>query len=158
MYVRKGYKTNKKEDLWKKVDRSGGPGACWPFIGALGGRDKRGLFSVNGTLYYVHRLAYELEKGPLKHQALHTCDTTHCCNPAHIYDGTQQQNIQDRVDRRRDGGHKRTKENNGRTVLTEYYVSLMKEANAQGIGYGTLGKLFNVHKSTVAYAIKGYSW
>jgi hypothetical protein len=46
----------------------------------------------------VHRavLAIKLPKGML---ALHTCHNRACCNPDHLYEGTNSQNMKDRNER-----------------------------------------------------------
>ncbi len=51
----------------------------------------------------VHRVAYELAHGPIpagKH-VLHSCDNAVCCNPRHMRLGTNDDNVRDRVLRRR---------------------------------------------------------
>lgn len=46
----------------------------------------------------THRIAYELYCGPVgdKH-VLHHCDVRECCNPAHLYLGTDKENARDRT-------------------------------------------------------------
>ncbi len=46
---------------------------------------------------YAHRTALELTSGPLAERmvACHHCDTTKCCNPAHLFAGTQGDNLRD---------------------------------------------------------------
>lgn len=55
-----------------------------------------GQLSLNGARRYVHRLAYEVEVGPLGDRVIcHRCDTPLCCNPAHMMPGTQADNLAD---------------------------------------------------------------
>lgn len=51
----------------------------------------------------VHRLAWVAWRGPIPDgkQLNHHCDVPNCINPDHLYLGTQQDNIQDMVDRGR---------------------------------------------------------
>jgi hypothetical protein len=45
----------------------------------------------------THRLAWELANGPIPAglQVLHRCDNPRCCNPDHLFVGTQQDNMAD---------------------------------------------------------------
>ena len=90
------------ERFHPKVDRSGGPDACWPWLGAslprgyghLGERVARGRH----RMVYAHRVAWELHHGravPQDTMVLHHCDNPPCCNPAHLFLGTQRDNMQD---------------------------------------------------------------
>lgn len=92
------------ERFRKKVDISGGPNACWPWLGAKN-REGYGKFKARGTTQNASRVALEiyLDRPLLRDQANHICDNPSCCNPSHLYVGNQSQNIKDSYDRRRRG-------------------------------------------------------
>lgn len=83
--------------LMERIDTSGGPDACHPW---MGWRDKRnyGGSQIDSKKIRVHRwlLGYlrgvELTAGE---EACHTCDNPPCCNPAHLYVGDHKQNMHD---------------------------------------------------------------
>jgi HNH endonuclease len=87
--------------LWSKVDRSGGPDACWPWLGARTSirptRPGYGELLAWGKHAYAHRIAYHLAVGPIPEGMLvcHTCDNGLCCNPAHLFLGTARDNTRD---------------------------------------------------------------
>lgn len=80
------------ERIEAKLDRSGGPGACWPWTGRTNnkGYGVVGSGGKRGPLRYVHRAYYELIVGPIPdglqidHVRARGCTMKHCANPAHL--------------------------------------------------------------------------
>lgn len=62
-----------------------------------------GKTSYRGRSQPVHRVMWTILRGapPPKIQVCHTCDVRHCCNPDHLWLGTNQQNITDMVQKGR---------------------------------------------------------
>ena len=90
--------------FWSKVDRQG-PDECWMWT--AGTRSSYGAFRVQSKMYRAHRVAWCLENDvdiqtlSPKTVIRHECDNRPCCNPAHLLSGSQQDNIQDMLNRER---------------------------------------------------------
>lgn len=89
------------ERFWARVDRSGGPSSCWPWTGGAHSKKRTpsyGSVRWNGKPWLTHKIALMIELGRFLEegmQSLHSCDNPPCCNPAHLYEGSQADNIAD---------------------------------------------------------------
>lgn len=76
---------------------------CWLWQRSTAGNGY-GQSSYTGTTErLVHRLAFKAFIGEIPKGLIvrHTCDTPQCCNPKHLQVGTQQDNVNDMVERGR---------------------------------------------------------
>lgn len=99
-----------EQRFWSKVNKTHSSG-CWLWMAnAVRGYGQFVLPRVEGQQrhVYAHRYAWELSHGsiPDGQFVLHACDVPLCCNPAHLFLGTQQDNLTDarqkgRLDARR---------------------------------------------------------
>jgi hypothetical protein len=95
--------------FWGYVEQ-GTWNVCWPWQAhrnwcGYGRFSLYGLFGVQ-RLVLAHRFCYQLSYGeiPKGMQVLHKCDNPPCCNPFHLFLGTQQDNIADMT---RKGRHRK---------------------------------------------------
>lgn len=105
--------------------------------------------------HIASRLAFELAHGaiPEGYCVRHTCDNPPCCNPKHLILGDQEQNIADRIARRRSASGA----NNGRAKLTDEQVREIRyvASNQPRIA---LARQFNVSPSVVRNIVSGKTW
>lgn len=73
---------------------------CWEWQGTL--THGYGALMADGKMILAHRFAYEHFTGSLNGlDCLHHCDNRKCCNPAHLYPGTDVENMRDSLTRGR---------------------------------------------------------
>jgi len=94
------------ERFWSHVD-VGEADACWLWKAGVDGGGY-GVVSIGGATFQAHRIAYAISKGNTGLNVLHTCDVRRCCNPKHLYAGTQLDNVNDMCSRGRRRGPSRT--------------------------------------------------
>lgn len=97
--MRKGPKPRSIEErFWPKVDKRG-PGECWPWRAATthyGYGKILGPWAPKEIVLATH-VAWFLATGVRPHLfVLHRCDNPPCVNPAHLFLGTQKDNMRDR--------------------------------------------------------------
>lgn len=159
------------ESLWKKikgrfmqrvrVDADG----CWRWIGTNNGTYPTFYVLGVGKLVYAHRLAFELFKEPVigDNVVMHICDTPLCVNPAHLIQGTQQENMLDKTAKGRAAypGPRRAASGvaNAAAVIDPTIASAIRAAYVPGeTSYRTISQQFGLSKSQVFRIIKGDHW
>lgn len=133
-------------------------GPCWIWIGNKD-RDGYGDIVIKRKHIRVHRLTYTInvEKIPEGLHVLHKCDVRACCNPDHLFLGTNDINVKDMVQKNRQSKGK----NNGRAKLTEEQVlNIREEYVPHDLDYGqaALARKHNVNIQTIGDIINGKNW
>lgn len=130
--------------LLYEIDENG----CWNNISHAKDKDGYGKIKYCNQYYRIHRLVYELEhniKLTPRQQVLHICDNPSCFNPDHLRLGTNQENMQDKVNKNRQAKN----ETHGRHKLTNDEVveiflakgSQQSIANAYGVSQVLVSKI-----------------
>ena len=84
--AQRGRHKDSPEHFWSRLDRSGGPDACWPWTGALKPAGYGELTWRGRKGYVAHRVALELTgiEIPAGWHVDHLCSNKRCANPAHL--------------------------------------------------------------------------
>lgn len=113
------WQTTVEGRFWAKVDRSGGPDACWPWIGHVKNNGYGVFWRAERDRPYAHRLAFTISHGAIAagldvdHQCHNrdggcyggnACPHRRCCNPAHLRSATRSVNLRAGRGRRRRPG------------------------------------------------------
>lgn len=137
------------EYLNARLDKSGD---CWLWVK---GKDKDGYGQCHDSkcakeakVTRAHQLAYTAWVGviPKGKIVCHTCDTPACCNPAHLYAGTWQSNVDDCVNRGRYANGSKPRKCKYRDVMAY---------KDRGMSCFEVAKIFNISFSRVCQIWRG---
>lgn len=156
---------------WAKVDRSAGPEACWPW---KGGCQRYGIFwdgthRANGSPVMVkaHRWTYEQFVGPIPdgYSVCHRCDNPPCVNPAHLFLGSQTDNMRDMVSKGRNvkpvcpPSAKARGGRNGSAKIGALQVRAIRARYAAGgVSQQALADEYGITQTAVSSIVKRKTW
>ena len=145
--------TDHRAHFWSRVD-SRGPDECWPWTGAAS--KGYGSMGISGKNHGTHRLAYMYYFGvdPKNFVVMHKCDNPTCCNPRHLCLGTQQDNIKDRVLKKRTAGTFQSGERHAKAKLSWAAVDDIRS----GTGCKEYCERYGVSRNTVQMVRRGEIW
>jgi len=129
--------------FWEQVQKAG-PDECWLWAGR---RYRRGYgrFVLKGKQIAAHRMALSLSTGkPLSTPLLacHSCDNPPCCNPRHLWWGTDLDNTRDMLAKGRRARVRKFDRGSAATMLSS------------GMTYSAIARAFGVHHTSVRRALR----
>ena len=128
------------------------PSGCWLWSGST--HNGYGMLGIRDATIRAHRASWELHKGSIPENmlVLHKCDTPPCVNPEHLFLGTHQDNVADKVSKFR----QTRGEDQPRSKLTEKQVLQIR------IRYEALqrelAQEFGVKRLTIFRIIRRQRW
>jgi hypothetical protein len=118
----------------------------------MGSKDKDGYGKIchKGKHLRAHRVSYEIHIGEIESGKLvcHSCDNPSCVNPAHLFVGTNSENMIDMVCKERGGVQK----------LSPADVVAIRKMLSEGYGAEDIAVVFNVHAYTIRRIRSGRRW
>lgn len=129
---------------------------CWEWTAS---KNKKGYgkFCHDGKVWRAHRLAWTLRYGPIPDGLFvcHRCDNPGCCNPEHLFLGTNRDNMDDMMSK----GRSCRGEKMWSAKLTEKDVEIIKVLLAnKKIKRKTIAYLFGVSVYTIYEINAGKKW
>lgn len=143
------------------VDSSGGPDACWPWMGH---RDSEGYGRYGGQR--AHRIAARNAGMDISGKFVcHRCDNPPCCNPAHLFVGTALDNARDMVSKGRQSlgdsvpaESRRRGSQHPKHKIDEHDAKAIRDAHAAGASMYGLARTYGLSRPTVSAIIHHKTW
>lgn len=149
------------ERFWKKVVKA--ENGCWGWTGARMqfGYGAIGAGGHRGRTLRAHRVSWEIHFGPVPwaRHVCHKCDTPSCTNPAHLFLGDDQSNLDDMRAKGRGfvPGALRG-ESNPQAKLTERIVREIRRRRAAGDAVPTIARDLGINAGTAYGVASRKSW
>lgn len=146
------------EEFWALAADTEKPEICWRWLGHGSGYKGYGGVWYGRRQRLAHRVAWEISRGPIPDGlcVCHTCDNPGCVNPAHLWIGTNADNVRDRTakGRTRVGRGER----NAHAKLTEGQVREIRKSLDAGLLQREIAKAYQVSGQLVSAIKTGAAW
>ena len=116
---------------------------------------------LNNRIIRSHVFAFEVANNRPINAGMcvcHSCDNKACCNPNHLWEGTVDDNIRDKINKGRQKNGTLLGSLNRNSRLTENDVKIIKSRIKDGEFHKTIAKSFGVHRETVSSIARGETW
>lgn len=143
-------------NFWKRAAITADVDRCWEWQESLTS-DGYGRYSAENRKHLAHRLAWQIaNQKEITLCILHTCDNPPCVNPNHLYEGTHQENMGDRDDRKRTRGA--VGELNSHAKLTEKKVVEIKRMLRDEVPMKIIANRYKVSVGAIYFIKSEKNW
>ena len=125
------------------------PNDCWEFKGRKY-EQGYGRTTVGGPMERSHRFAWITVNGPIPKDGkiLHHCDNPPCCNPRHLYLGTQKDNVRDVYMR----------QTSSRAFIGMDGAEQVRQLFASGMKVNQIARKLGYGHTSVSNILRGKTW
>lgn len=132
---------------------------CWLWTGALQ-RKGYGWTAFRGASTLAHRASWAIHNGEIDGawHVLHRCDVRSCVNPAHLFLGTNDDNVADRIAKGREAlchANPAHGDTHYRVKIPNVAIPLIRARYAAGETQRTIGQTYGVGQSTISAILRG---
>jgi hypothetical protein len=149
-----------EERFWEKVDiKSVDDCWMWQAGGLLENGYGYGKFNIDKVIYNAHVVAWKITNGSIPDglYVLHTCDKPGCCNPNHLFLGTQKDNWMDCY--RKNRANHVFGSRCGSAKITEQDVVKIRVFYKTGnYSQNKLGEMFNLSGRSICAVVRKEQW
>jgi hypothetical protein len=126
-----------------------------------------GMSGLKGKLIGAHRLSYLTFVGEIPNNlhVLHNCDNPACVNPKHLFLGTNQDNVKDKVNKNRqakgeDHGSSKLVQEEANEIRTLWSAELAERARGKNVQLTQkeLAERFGVDGTTISAIVNNKRW
>lgn len=139
--------------FWAHVDKTD---TCWLWTASFASHGY-GQIMVGGRMQRAHRVSWMVTHGeiPPGLRVLHRCDNPPCCNPDHLFLGTQRENVADMLNKGREARGERC----GAAKLTSGQVAEIKVLLAtHAMSPRSIAAKFGVSRGAIDHISYGSTW
>ena len=148
--------------FWAKVNKLG-TNDCWNWTAHVSKSGYGWIYVGDKKATFAHRvcavLGGLLDSLDNPSHVLHKCDNRKCCNPSHLFIGTNADNVADRVSKNRSGSKPQPGELNGMAKLSTADIIDIRRVYAQGgISQSKLAKMYDTQQSNISRVVNNKRW
>lgn len=151
---------SKTRDRFLRKVAIAAPDKCWLFRKTTI-HNPYGRFMINGVREQAHRASWILHVGPIRagQKVLHRCDTPACVNLAHLFLGTQRDNVADCMEKGRRKYNPAKAVAHGHVTLTpEAVKNILADLQAGKGPQKALAAQYGTSQMTISNINRGKHW